>query len=204
MAGERRKADPSTALGMTKRGTVEGKRQRNGKRQRKGKGRGREKAGRTENSRRKGKSRTTSTTPRDNKPSPNHRPLLVIPSAVEGSAVCLSPATNLYMSSSIGHAEEPFVQQEMAGESLLAAKRLLLRATFLCSSDAGDSVRIRGWRKAQSRSLDCARDDKRGSSRCTGVGGWICTKTRNPASVTPGSIQARLATLLPAAPVERS
>ncbi len=34
-------------------------------------------------------------------------PLFVIPSAVEGSALRLSPATNLHMSSSIGHAEEP-------------------------------------------------------------------------------------------------
>ncbi len=39
-------------------------------------------------------------------------PQFVIPSAVEGSAVRLSPATNFYMSSSIGHAEEPCFQQE--------------------------------------------------------------------------------------------
>src|SRR4051794_25076506 len=50
----------------------------------------------------------------------------------------------------------------MAGESLLAAKRLLLSLTFLCPSDAGARVEICGGRRAQSRSLDCARDDKTG------------------------------------------
>ncbi len=52
----------------------------------------------------------------------------------------------------------------MAGESLLAAKRLLSRPTFLCPSDAGAHVEICGGRKAHSRSLDCARDDKLGAS----------------------------------------
>ena len=39
-------------------------------------------------------------------------PNFVIPSAVEGSALRLSPSTNLYMSSSIGHAEEPSFQPD--------------------------------------------------------------------------------------------
>ncbi len=52
----------------------------------------------------------------------------------------------------------------MAGKSLVAAKRLLSRPTFLCPSDAGAHVKICGGRKAQSRSLDCARDDKGGAS----------------------------------------
>ncbi len=58
-----------------------------------------------------------------------------------------------------------------AGESLLAAKRLLSRPTFLCLSDTGARVEICGRRKAQSRSLDCARDDKRGRAVAWAGGG---------------------------------
>ncbi len=43
----------------------------------------------------------------------------------------------------------------------------LLKEWFLCVSDAGAHVRICGRRKAQSRSLDCARDDK---GEASGVG----------------------------------
>ncbi len=50
----------------------------------------------------------------------------------------------------------------MAGESLLAAERLLSETHVPLPIRCWSSVKICGGRKAQSRSLDCARDDKRG------------------------------------------
>ncbi len=65
----------------------------------------------------------------------------------------------------------------MAGESLVAAKRLLLRPTFLCPSDAGAHVEICGGRKAHSRSLDCARDDKVSGFHCSCL--WVQSPSGN-------------------------
>ncbi len=89
------------------------------------------------------------------------RPQFVIPSAVEGSALRLSPSTNFYTSPCIGYAEEPFFQQQcrrVTPGSEAAAIETHVPLPIRCWS----SVKICGRRKAQSRSLDCARDDKRG------------------------------------------
>ncbi len=56
----------------------------------------------------------------------------------------------------------------LAAKQIMFAARsdylpFLLKEWFLCVSDAGAHVEICGGRKAQSRSLDCARDDKRGA-----------------------------------------
>ncbi len=122
-----------------------------------------------ENSRRKGKSRTTlNYAPRQQSvplppptPFPATAPPFVIPSAVEGSALRLSPATNVYTSSSIGHAEEPLFQQEWQ-ESHSRQRSGCYRGPR--SSVHPSSVRIPRGREAHSRSLDYAANEQTGSA----------------------------------------
>ncbi len=90
------------------------------------------------------------------------RPPLVIPSAVEGSALRLSGSTKLSMSSCIGQAWGRIGQLRWLACRCLQGTGGGLGCGSLRVSDTGAHGELCGARKAQSRSLDCARDDKRG------------------------------------------
>ena len=121
-------------------------------------------------------------------------PFFVIPSAVviisptiapflssqRSRGICFAPfsSTDFYTSPCIGHAEEPFFQQEWQ-ESHSWQRSGCYRdprsSAFL--SDTGARVEICGRRTAQDRSLDCARDDKggavKGKARTKGGERWL-------------------------------
>ncbi len=91
----------------------------------------------------------------------DHRPPFCHPERSRG--ICFAPFSlhKFLQSSSIGHAEEPLLQQEWqertpGSEAAAIETHVPLLIRCWCS------VKLCGGRKAQSRSLDCARDDKRG------------------------------------------
>ncbi len=132
--------------------------------------------------------RRSNTRPPNHQPhlSPTTAPLFVIPSAVEGSAVRLSPSTNFYMSSSIGHAEEPFFQQEcrkVTPGNEAAAIETHVPLPIRCWS----SKNIPGRSKAHSRSLDCARDNKKGGQWKGIVGSVVCSGFHRATGLNPGN-----------------
>ncbi len=107
--------------------------------------------------------------PRPPQLSPTTTPNLCHPERSRG--ICCAPFSchEFLQSSCIGHAEEPFFQQQcrkVTPGSEAAAIETHVPLLIRCRS----SVKIRGGRKAHSRSLDCARDDKRGADpQCRGT-----------------------------------
>ena len=136
----------------------------------------------TENSRKKGKSRTALNSapvhqsvqrpppPQPPPPlSPTTAPLFCHPERSRG--ICFAPFSlhKFLQSSSIGHAEEPFFQQECR-KVTPGNEAAAIETDVPLPIRSWSSVKICGGRKAQSRSLDCARDDKRGRGNGKGRG----------------------------------